>query len=144
MDQIISYFQRQQRLFPRALRVEIVQFLVLSVEINLHVFVFCFLSFMAPLFTEVTPNGRRQQLEGAAIILCHQCGHDDQACHLAIRMFAQDEYLLDSSFVPAAETLLEIAKVGEIMISTKMQNELRTMLQNQSRNPMEFLTMETF
>jgi hypothetical protein len=59
-------------------------------------------------------------------------------------MFAQDEYLLDSSFVPAAETLLEIAKVGEIMISTKMQNELRTMLQNQSRNPMEFLTMETF
>ena len=46
MDQIISYFQRQQRLFPRALGVETVQFLVLSVEINLHVFVFCFLSFI--------------------------------------------------------------------------------------------------
>ena len=46
MDQIISYFQRQQRLFPRALRVETVQFLVLSVEINLHVFCFCFLSFI--------------------------------------------------------------------------------------------------
>ncbi|CAJ1956141.1 unnamed protein product [Cylindrotheca closterium] len=98
----------------------------------------------APLFTEVTPNGRRQQLEGAAIILCHQIGHDDQAYHLAMRMFAQDEYLLDASFVPAAETLLDIAEAGEIAISAKLQNELRTMLRNRSRNPMEFLTMETF
>lgn len=98
----------------------------------------------APLFTEVTPTGRRQQLEGAAIILCHQVGHDDQAYHLAMRMFAQDEYLLESSFVPAAETLLEIAEAGEIVMSTKLQNELRTMLRNRSSNPMEFLTMETF
>ena len=98
----------------------------------------------APLFNEVSPTGRRQQLEGAAIILCHQIGQYEQAYHLAMRMFAQDEYLLESSFVPAAETLLEIAEAGEIGMSTKLQNELRLMLRNRSRNPMEFLTMETF
>jgi hypothetical protein len=59
-------------------------------------------------------------------------------------MFAQDEYLLESSCVPAAEALLSIAESGEMQLSAKLQGELKQMLKNRSRSPMEFLTMEKF
>jgi hypothetical protein len=96
------------------------------------------------LFRDVTPTGRRQQLEGSAILLCQQIGQHEQAFHLSMRMFAQDEYLLESSCVPAAESLLLIAESGEMQLSTKLQGELKQMLKNRSRSPMEFLTMEKF
>jgi tetratricopeptide (TPR) repeat protein len=98
----------------------------------------------APLFHDVTPTGRRQQLEGSAILLCLQIGQYEQAFHLSMRMFAQDEYLLESSCVPAAEALLSIAESGEMQLSAKLQGELKQMLKNRSRSPMEFLTMEKF
>lgn len=98
----------------------------------------------APLFHEVTPTGRRQQLEGAALLLCRHVGQDEQAFHLSMRMFAQDQYLLESSFVPAAETLLQIGESGEMELSSTLCKELRQMLQNKTKCPMECLTMEKF
>ena len=92
----------------------------------------------------MTPVGHRQQLEGSAILLCLQTGQEEQAFHLSMRILAQDEYILESSLIPAVEALLFMAETNESMLSTKLQDELQTMIRKKSRSSLEFLTMETF
>lgn len=98
----------------------------------------------APLFQQVTPLGRRQQLEGSAILLCLQIGQEEQAFRLAMRMFVEDEYLLESSFIPAAECLLLVGRSEGCFLSKKLQDELNQMIKNKQRSAVDFLTMEKF
>lgn len=68
----------------------------------------------APLFQELTPVGRLQQLEATAIKwdLCR--GREFDASRLAMRMFAEDEYILEDTFVKAAGGLLQLLRDDDI------------------------------
>ncbi|CAB9510337.1 expressed unknown protein [Seminavis robusta] len=56
-----------------------------------------------PLFRELGQVGRLQQLESALISLELASGNVEEAARLAMRMIIEDEYLLDSAFVAAAD-----------------------------------------
>jgi hypothetical protein len=60
----------------------------------------------APLFDELSRVGRLQQLEGAVIRYEFCAGNRDEAARLAMRMFAEDDYLLECSFTAGATALL--------------------------------------
>jgi hypothetical protein len=60
----------------------------------------------APLFAEISRVGRLQQLEGAVIRYEFCAGNKGEAARLAMRMFAEDEYLLEYSFIQGATALL--------------------------------------
>lgn len=87
----------------------------------------------APLFEEVTKVGRLQQLESVAIQLTLKMGNVREAAQLSMRMFAEDEFLLESSFAPASNALLSLLGNNEsISLSKKtvscMRNDVRGML----------------
>jgi len=87
----------------------------------------------APLFEEVSRNGRLQQLEGAAILLYLKMGNEFEAARLAMRMFAEDEYILESSFSCAGRALLQLMRDNDAVTFTKKtvsftRNDLRRML----------------
>mmetsp|Transcript_5640 Transcript_5640/g.11678 ORF Transcript_5640/g.11678 Transcript_5640/m.11678 type:complete len:1810 (-) Transcript_5640:117-5546(-) len=67
----------------------------------------------APLFNEVSRVGRLQQLEGAAIRLEGCKGNHAEAARVGMRMFTEDEYLLEAPFSLAAQALLHFAKVND-------------------------------
>lgn len=96
----------------------------------------------APLFHEVNRVGRLQQLEGAAILLYTRMGNDVEAARLAMRMFAEDEYLLESPFVRAGEALLALMRDNETMAFSKKtlacaRDDLRRMLKSCKNVTME-------
>jgi len=89
----------------------------------------------APLFEEISRIGRLQQLEGLAMRsdLCK--GRKVQAARLAMRMFAEDEYLIECAFMMASITLLKLMRdddesSGEWSKATKksIRSDLRKML----------------
>ena len=61
----------------------------------------------APLFNNMTKIGRLQELEGAVTGIELASGQTNDAVHLATRMMIEDEYLLDSSFIEAADCILQ-------------------------------------
>jgi hypothetical protein len=67
----------------------------------------------APLFKEMSPVGRLQQLEVAAIRLDLCRGRVIDAGRLAMRSFAEDEYILESAFAMAATGLLTLMRDKE-------------------------------
>lgn len=74
----------------------------------------------APLFEEINRVGRLQELEGAAILLWSKMGNDAEAARLAMRMFSEDQYILESAFVRAGEALLRVLRDdGESLTFTK-------------------------
>jgi hypothetical protein len=81
----------------------------------------------APLFQEVCRVGRLQQLEGAVIGLELISGKLEEASQLAMRMLVEDEYIIDSSFVVAADTVLRLMK--EPNIAWSREAKLRTSLE---------------
>ena len=66
----------------------------------------------APLFTELTPVGRRQQLESAVIDLQLMRGNFLEAGKLATRMLVEDEYILEEAFCSAADALLHVTNIA--------------------------------
>jgi len=62
----------------------------------------------APLFREVSRVGRLQQLEAAAILLWLKMDNRVEAARLAMRMFSEDEYVLETSFARATDALLRL------------------------------------
>lgn len=86
-----------------------------------------------PLFEEVNKVGRLQQLEGAAILLYLSMGNELEAARLAMRMFVEDEYILESSFARAGEALMRLMRDHEsVSLSKKTisctREDLRRML----------------
>jgi len=81
----------------------------------------------APLFEEVSRVGRLQQLEGAAILLWLGMGNHVEAGRLAMRMFAEDEYILERSFARAGDALLALLRgdTEEFAFSTKTSSCVR-------------------
>jgi hypothetical protein len=65
---------------------------------------------LAPLFKDVSAVGRLQQLEAAAIQLDLARGRDMDASRLAMRMFAEDSYLIEKTFSMAATALLTLMR----------------------------------
>jgi hypothetical protein len=89
----------------------------------------------APLFEEVTPVGRLQQLESAAMRLDLLLGTKMNAARLAMRMFVEDEYLLESSFASAAKSLLELirddaSESWAVKTKTSCRQDLRMVLRS--------------
>jgi HAMP domain-containing protein len=68
---------------------------------------------VAPLFQSVSRTGRLQQLEAAAIRLELSRDNDWEAARLAMRMFAEDEYLMEGSFQVAANALLRYSRATD-------------------------------
>lgn len=64
----------------------------------------------APLFKGVGKVGRLQQLEGAVMSLELSSGKNAEAARLGMRMLVEDEYIIDTSFVVAAEALLRFMR----------------------------------
>ena len=60
----------------------------------------------APLFHNMTKIGRLQELEGAVTGIELSSGKADDAVEMATRMLIEDEFLLDSSFIEAADCIL--------------------------------------
>lgn len=60
----------------------------------------------APLFHNMTKIGRLQELEGAVTGIELSSGKADDAVEMATRMLIEDEFLLDSSFIDAADCIL--------------------------------------
>lgn len=67
----------------------------------------------APLFKELNPVGRLQQLEAAAIQLDLCRGRVKDASRLAMRMFAEDSFLIDKTFAMAATALMSLMRDNE-------------------------------
>jgi hypothetical protein len=87
----------------------------------------------SPLFQRLSRVGRRQQLEASAILLTLNSGHNVRAANLAMRMFAEDRYILESSFVRAAGALLQMMRDDEASQLTRKaiassRDDLRSML----------------
>ena len=81
----------------------------------------------APLFYDVVRVGRLQQLEGAVVGLELTSGKLEEASQLAMRMLVEDEYIIDSSFVVAADTILRLMR--EPNLSWSREAKLRTSLE---------------
>lgn len=64
----------------------------------------------APIFEADTPVGRLQQLEGAAMRLDLLLKRNVNAARLAMRIFSEDEFILESTFSVAAEALLNLMR----------------------------------
>ena len=64
----------------------------------------------APLFEQVTRIGRLQQLECVAMRLDICKGRQILAARLAMRMFAEDEYILEEAFAVSASVLLKLIR----------------------------------
>lgn len=64
----------------------------------------------APLFHNTTKIGRLQELEGAVTGIELASGKANDALQLATRMLIEDEFLLDSSFIEAADCILQCAR----------------------------------
>ena len=81
----------------------------------------------APLFREINRVGRLQQLEGAAMLLAMNNGNDCEAARLAMRIFSEDEFILDEAFVRAADALIRLTKGGseEVSLSRKTSSCVR-------------------
>lgn len=65
----------------------------------------------APLFKDVSKLGRLQELEGAVLGVEMSSGNLKDAAILATRMLVEDEYIIDSAFVEAADCLLRYTRV---------------------------------
>lgn len=85
-----------------------------------------------PLFRDVTKIGRRQQLESSAMLLAMHGGDHMQAARLGMRMLVEDMFILETSFVRAAEALVQVMKDGEVDFSRRTvscaRDDLRSML----------------
>ena len=64
----------------------------------------------APLFHTMTKIGRLQELEGAVTGIELASGNANDAVQLATRMLIEDEFLLDSSFIEAADCILQCSQ----------------------------------
>jgi len=64
----------------------------------------------APLFHNMTKIGRLQELEGAVTGIEFASGKLSDAIQLSTRMLIEDEYLLDSSFIEAADCILQCSQ----------------------------------
>jgi len=67
----------------------------------------------APLFHRMTKIGRLQELEGAVTGIELSSGNRLDAVQLATRMLIEDECLLDSSFIEAADCILQCSQDSE-------------------------------
>jgi hypothetical protein len=90
----------------------------------------------APLFEVMSRVGRLQQLESVAMHLDLCKGRKIHAARLAMRMFAEDEYILESAFMIASDVLLNLMRdgasdLGSLSAQTKLsvKAHLRKMLQ---------------
>lgn len=90
----------------------------------------------APLFKDISRVGRLQQLETAAILLWQKMGNKAEAARLAMRMFCEDEYLLESSYVRAADALLGVLR-GEVE-GMSFSNETFSCAQDDLRRMVRF------
>ena len=81
----------------------------------------------APLFADVGRVGRLQQLEAAVVGLEIVSGKLEEATQLAMRMLVEDEYIVVSSFVTAADTLLTLMR--EPNLTWSRESKLRTSLE---------------
>ncbi len=81
----------------------------------------------APLFQDVGRVGRLQQLEGAVIGLEVIAGKLEEASQLGMRMLVEDEFIIDASFVVAADTILKLMK--EPNLAWSKEAKLRTSLE---------------
>jgi hypothetical protein len=64
----------------------------------------------APIFRAINKVGRLQQLEGAAALVEYSDGKLKEAAVLSTRMLVEDEYLMETAFVDAAEIILTHAR----------------------------------
>jgi hypothetical protein len=81
----------------------------------------------APLFQDVGRVGRLQQLEGAVVGLELMAGKLEEASQLAMRMLVEDEFLIDASFVVAADSILRLMR--EPNLAWSKEAKLRTSLE---------------
>jgi hypothetical protein len=81
----------------------------------------------APLFQDVGRVGRLQQLEGAVVGLEVASGKLEEASQLATRMLVEDEFIIDSSFVIAADTYMKLMR--EPNLTWSREAKLRTSLE---------------
>ena len=67
----------------------------------------------APVFVNLTRMGRKQQLEGAVIVMMLASHRDDEAARIGFRMLAEDEFMVESSFVCATDAVLRFLYQAE-------------------------------
>jgi hypothetical protein len=85
----------------------------------------------APLFDSVNRVGRLQELETAAVLLELKMGNNMEAARLAMRMFAEDEQLLECAFAGSANALLRLVREENPwtpMTVMSMRSDFRRML----------------
>ncbi|KAL7569171.1 hypothetical protein ACA910_016997 [Epithemia clementina (nom. ined.)] len=87
----------------------------------------------APLFCEISRVGRLQQLEAAAIRLEGCKGNHTEAARIGMRMFTEDEYLLEAPFSLAASALLKFAQSDDGCWSSKTLTSVHSALRKMSR-----------
>lgn len=66
-----------------------------------------------PLFNTMSKIGRLQELEGAVSGIEFAAGKSNDAVQLVTRMFIEDEYLLDASFIEGADCILQCSRLRE-------------------------------
>lgn len=67
----------------------------------------------APLFQRISRIGRLQQLEAVAMRLDLYRGRTEEAACLAMRKFAEDEFLIEESFIMSSTVLLTVLRDDE-------------------------------
>jgi hypothetical protein len=103
----------------------------------------------APLFRNMTPVGRLQQLEGAVINLELVSGKVEESARLAMRMLVEDEFLLDTSFAFAASSILRYIseqkeKPWPNVAITRTRKEFRKMRKSAKRTALDIGTCYIF
>lgn len=87
----------------------------------------------APLFYDITRMGRLQQLESALIRLELVCNNNAEAGRFAMRVFTEDEYIMESLFKNAATAVLRLLNDGQPVpwasdVASSTRVDLRTMV----------------
>lgn len=94
----------------------------------------------ATVLRDLTLNGRLQQLEAAVIRLETWLKNYPEAARMGMRMFAEDEFVLETSFQIAAASLLQLhQESAEPLFSPKVvssiKSDIRQMLQSCKSRP---------
>ncbi|KAL3915878.1 MAG: hypothetical protein SGILL_005439 [Bacillariaceae sp.] len=93
-----------------------------------------------PLFHTVKRVGRLQELEGAVSSIEFSSGNFKDAALLSARMLVEDEYILESAFIEAADCLLSYSREAEhekkftAVSLSRLKQELRQMRKNAKKN----------
>jgi hypothetical protein len=97
----------------------------------------------APLFRSINRIGRLQQLEGAVASVEFASGKFKDAALLSTRMLVEDEYIVESAFVEAADCLLRYTRDTDLAHNwsktslSKLKQEIRQMRKSAKKGTLD-------